>query len=290
MARKKNVIAPNEERSVVAMNKMANDIEKAREKYGDGLPFEEERILDCIVFRAERTSHEFQALGEYCLWYKIEVGHGRFVEGLKRRNIEVRGAYWAMAMVEKFGDKFDTVSNLGARKARLLTTFTKEEIDEYLKGGTLGAIPHDDVERKTYSDLADEVRRQRKKSKAKDEDHKAEVKRLNETIADLRIRAEDPMQLTDAQRAHQLIRKKFTPDYTLALAEVSSGLRKAISIIADAERTEGIGVQELNEWLNTFVNDSLRIRELMDEWRLADENPNPVQDNFFDIIEGKAGV
>jgi hypothetical protein len=290
MARRKNVIAPNDERDAKAMDKMQNEIEKATELYGDGQPFEEQRVLDCIVFKAERTSQELYELGKYCLWYKAAVGHGRFLEGLRQRDINITAANWAMLMVEKFGDKFCTVQNLGTRKARMLTTFTKEEIETFSKGGDLAGIPHDDVFKMTTTELGEEIKKTRQKLERLKDSHKQEVEKLNEIIDDLKIRAEDPMQLTQAQRAHQLIRATYTPEYAIALAGISTGIRKAMSILADAERTEGIGVQELNEWLNEFVPDSATIMELVRQWQAETENPGPIEDNFDDIISGKVDV
>jgi hypothetical protein len=290
MARKKTVIAPNDERAVVAMDKSAEAIEKATELYGDGQPFEEQRVLDCIVFKAERTSQELYELGKYCLWYKAAVGHGRFLEGLQQRDINITAANWAMLMVEKFGDKFCTVQNLGTRKARMLTTFTKEEIETFSKGGDLAGIPHDDVFKMTTTELGEEIKKTRQKFESQKAAHKEEVKKLKEIIDDLKIRAEDPMQLTPAQRAHRLIRTTYTEEYTHALSAVAAGVRKALSVLADAERTEGIGVQELNEWLNEFVPDSATITELVNQWRTETENPGPIVDNFNDIITGKTDV
>jgi hypothetical protein len=289
MARKKNVIAPNDEKSLMAVDKMAAQIEKARELYGDGQPFDEERILDCIEFKAGRAFSEICELGKYCLWYKAEVGHGHFLEGLERREINVGAANWAMLMVERFGDKFHTVWNLGTRKARMLTTFTKEEIDEYAKGGLLRDIPHDDVKNMTVSELDAEVQRLRKNAKNQKEQHGKEVEKLREIISDLKTRAEDPMQLTPGQKAARELRE-LTPDYSIALAKISAGFREAMSILNEGEKIPGIGVQELNEWTSEFVPDSATIHELFTQWQYSFENPGPVIDNFNDIIEGKADV
>ncbi|MDR1250631.1 MAG: hypothetical protein LBK62_00535 [Treponema sp.] len=289
MARTKNKIAPDDERAVVAMDKQQEAIEKATELYGDGQPFEEQRVLDCIVFKAERTSQELYELGKYCLWYKAAVGHGRFLEGLQQRDINVTAANWAMLMVEKFGDKFCTVQNLGTRKARLLTAFTKEEIDTFSNGGDLAGIPHDDVFKMTTAELGEEIKKTRQKLERQKAAHKKEVEKLNEIIDDLKIRAEDPMQLTPAQKAERQLRT-LTAEYSIALAKISAGFREAMSILNEGEKIPGIGVQELNAWLNEFVPDSVTIHDLLDQWQAGFENPCPVVDNFFDIIEGKTGV
>jgi hypothetical protein len=290
MARTKNKIAPNDERAVVAMDKSAEAIEKATRLYGDGEPFDVERILDCMVFRAEQAVGNTYAFGRYCLWLRESIGWGGFCRALENSGLDVRGAHHAMLQYEKFGDNLGTVAKLGSRKARALTFFTKEEIEKYAKGDDLRGIPHDDVSSMLATELEEEVRRLRKKGENLKDSHKEEVGKLNEIIDGLKIRAEDPMQLTPAQRAHRLIRDTYTREYAVALSEVSTGIRKARSVLADAERTEGIGVQELNEWLNEFVPDSATIMELIGQWQAETENPGPIEDNFNDIITGKLDV
>ncbi|MDR1252804.1 MAG: hypothetical protein LBK62_11675 [Treponema sp.] len=285
----KSKIAPNDEQAVVAMDKQQKAIEKATELYGDGQPFEEHRVLDCIVFKAERTSQELYELGKYCLWYRAAVGHGRFLEGLHQRNINVSSAYWAMLMVEKFGNEFCTVQNLGTRKARMLTTFTKEEIEAFSKGGDLADIPHDDVFKMTTTELGEEIKKTRQRIERQKAAHTEEVKKLNEIIDDLKIRAEDPVQLTPAQKAERQLRT-LTKDYNIALAKISAGFREAMSVLDEGEKIPDIGVQELTAWLNEFAPDSATIRGLFTQWQDGFEYPGPIVDNFNDIITGKMDV
>ncbi|MDR2785048.1 MAG: hypothetical protein LBB83_03945 [Treponema sp.] len=287
---KKNVIAPNDEKALVAMDNQQKAIEKATKLYGDGEPFDVDRILDRMEFKSGQVSKNLYDFGRYCLWLKEAIGWGGFASALESRQFDRRAAYHAMLQVEKFGDNWDTVAQLGSRKARAIAYYTKEEIEEYVKGGELRNIPHDDVSSMLATELEAEVRKQRQKEERLKAAHQKEVEKLNEIIDDLKIRAEDPMQLTPAQRAHQLIRKTYTPEYAVALAGIAAGFRKAMSILADVEMTEGIGVQELNEWLIEFAPDFATIIELKEQWQAGTEHPAPIVDNFDDIIRGRAGV
>jgi hypothetical protein len=255
---------------------MSAEIEKARELYGDGQPFDEERVLDCIVFRAERTTHEMHELGKYCLWYKAEVGHGRFLEGLRSKGLNIRAADWAMLMVEKFGAKFDTVSNLGTRKARLLTTFTKEEIDEYAKGGSLGGIPHDDVERKTYGELADEVKKLRGKVDSQKERYEKTIKDMTEELSDLRMRYANQQPPTKEQEAKAGLFALAAP-YTFALAEVNAAVRKAYALVKEAEQVPGADVLMLNGWFNQFSPEMETFAELHQAWTDEVDEARPIE-------------
>jgi hypothetical protein len=276
MARKKNVIAPDRDENSMALDKMSAEIEKARELYGDGQPFEEERVLDCIVFRAERTTHEMYELGKYCLWYKAEVGHGRFLEGLRSKDLNICAADWAMLMVEKFGAKFDTVSNLGVRKARLLTTFTKEEIDEYAKGGSLKGIPHDDVERKTYSELAGTVRELHRKVDSQKERYEKTLKNMTEELSDLRMRYANQQPPTKEQTAKAELLKLARP-YTFALAKVNASVREAYALVKEAEKVPGADVLMLNGWFNQFSPEMTTFAELHQAWTDEVDEAHPIE-------------
>jgi hypothetical protein len=262
-------------KEVLAVALVAEEVKRARELYGDGQPFDEERVLDCLVFRAERSAHELYEFGRYCLWLKAEVGHGRFMEGLQNKEINVRFAQWAMLMVQKFGDKYDTVSHLGARKARLLTTFTKEEIDEYAKGGDLAGIPHDSVESKTYSELAKEVRENRKKIASQKERYEKTIKGMSEELADLRMRYANQEPPTKEQTALAALFELALP-YTYALTDIKTGIRKAYALARQAETIPGADVQMLSEWFGQFSDEMRTFAELTQTWTDEVDMAHPI--------------
>jgi hypothetical protein len=292
MARTKNKIAPNDERAVVAMDKMQKEIEKIEELYGDGLPFDQSRLEIGIKARTAAVAATMIQNGRDYHRLKAHLPHGEFIAAVERTSGRSRfWAYHCMRAAETFSNVAPgNIQDLSFSQIKTLSMLEKPVVEEYLKGGPLGDIPHDDVATMPRGELEDEARRLRGKEKNMKGLHKKEVEKLNEIIDDLKIRAEDPMQLTPAQRAHRLIRSTYTREYNVALSEISAGIRKARSVLADAERTEGIGAQELNEWLNEFVPDSAMIMELISQWQAETENPAPIVDNFNDIITGKTDV
>ena len=263
-------------KEVLAVALVAEEVKRARELYGDGQPFDEERVLDCLVFRAERATHELYEFGRYCLWLKAEVGHGRFLEALRSRDLNSTAANWAMLMVQKFGDKFCTVQNLGTRKARLLTTFTKEEIDEYAKGGDLAGIPHDSVESKTYSELAKEVRESRKKIASQKERYDKAIKDMSEELSDLRMRYANQQPPTKEQTALAAL-MKMNQSYGNALARILNGMHEAYAIVWEAEKTPGTDVQMLSEWLGQFDVEMQGFHTLMQGWLAEVDNAHPIK-------------
>jgi hypothetical protein len=278
----------------MALDKMTADIEKARERYGDGQPFEEERVLDCIVFKAERTSQELYDLGKYCLWYKAEVGHGHFLEGLRQRDINISAANWAMLMVEKFGDKFCTVQNLGTRKARLLTTFTTEEIDAYAKGGPLGNIPHDEVTNKTYTELVETVKALQHKNENLKERHKKDVEKLSAEIENLRFEVAGQDIPTKEQLAVAEL-AKLDSDYFHELTSAMAAMRKAADILNWAQCVPGANVQMLNDWVGKYNEEMVLLNGVREEFINILDNLHPVtkgeyQAQFGDDVEVPSDV
>jgi hypothetical protein len=274
MARKKNGIAPGAETAVMAMDRQRKAVEKAGELYGDGQPFDEGRVLDCIVFKAERSSQELYELGKYCLWYKAVAGHGRFLEGLRRRDINITAANWAMLMVEKFGDKFCTVQNLGTRKARLLTTFSKEEIDAYANGGPLGSIPHDDVSGMPVRELEAETRRLRKTVDGMKESHKRAMQQKEAKICELEDLLHDKPPPTKEQLAAvrlEPLRKKLFGH----LLQARHNLDEAVNAAAEAQRVEGATFPQLQEWGRAHYEQLAPIGDLFEELDQALNNCAP---------------
>jgi hypothetical protein len=292
MGKTKNVIAPNDEKAVMALDKQQKEIERAEELYGDGLPFDQSRLEIGIKARTVASINMMIQNGKDYHRLKAHLPHGEFIACVERTSGKSRSWAWqCMKMAEMVTENpqmLTEVNILSIGQFRALTIFEKPVVEEYLKGGPLGDIPHDDVATMTRDELEADARKGRKKEERLKAAHKAEVEKLNEIIDDLKVRAEDPMQLTPAQRAHRLIRKTYTPEYSLALSGIASGFRKALSILADVEKTEGIGIQELNEWMIEFTPDFATIIELMKQWQDGTEHPALIAEwRLSDLPDGE---
>jgi hypothetical protein len=253
MGRKRNVIAPDDEKAVMAMDKQQKAIEKASELYGDGEPFDVERILDCMEFRSEQVGRNMNAFGRYCLWLREAIGWGGFVKALESRQLDIRASYHAMLQDEKFGDNFATVANLGSRKARAIAYFTKEEIDHYVQGGDLHGIPHDDVAKKTAKELEEEVRHLRKKVDAQKAKHERTVKEMSEELESLRLRDDFREPPTKEQLA-KITLQNLNKDYFSALMCLAADIRQALNVLAEAEHIENVTYPLLREWINRHAD------------------------------------
>ena len=84
MARKKNVIAPNDEMAVVAMDKHQKEIEKSEERYGDGLPFDQVRLEIVIKARTAASIDMMIQNGRDYHRLKAHLPHGEFIASAER--------------------------------------------------------------------------------------------------------------------------------------------------------------------------------------------------------------
>jgi hypothetical protein len=286
MARKKNTIAPNDERAVVAMDKQQKAIEKASELYGDGEPFDVERILDCMEFRSEQVGRNMNAFGRYCLWLREAIGWGGFVKALESRQLDIRASYHAMLQVEKFGDNFATVANLGSRKARAIAYFTKEEIDQYVKGGALRGIPHDDVAQKTAKELEEEVRHLRKKVDDQKAKHERTVKEMSEELESLRLRDDFRQPPTKEQLAEAELEKHLKP-FNTQLQDAIFAMNRCVEMIGEIQRIENIGYVQLNAWV---LEQSEDVKNFTETFAELQDAINDIHIDRGDTEDGEAGT
>jgi len=193
-------------REIVAMDKFQADIETAERLYADGMPYELDRIENEIKFYMAQTAQALFESGKRFLRIRAHEDHGAFYAALERIGVPERTADYAMAVVKKFGPNPLPVADLGSTKLKMLTVFEDEEIKEYVNGGPLGSIPHDDVEKMSKRELQAAIRKERN---GRDEDRKSsdkaifiKEKKISELEAQLRYQ-EPPTQEQIARAALQ---------------------------------------------------------------------------------------
>jgi len=275
MGRKKNVIAPEAK----ALDKMQEDRETADRLYGDGLPFDLTRVETIGKTHTANWAQEMVEAGRCYLWIKAYVEHGEFYASLKRMGVNPTGSWFAIcaARLVAEGVNLSALKDLGTTKFKLLSVLEKPVVAEYLKGGDLGEIPHDDVAEMTTRELEDEVRKLREKVKKTEAVVKEKIRQKDDQIATLELENEH-LQPPTKEQAAQAALQKMNEEYTIALAKVNSSIRDAISLIAKAEKIENVNAQQLNEWLNQFEVEMKTFDGLCNCWINNVENAGPQKD------------
>lgn len=296
MARTKNKIAPNDKKAVEAMELVKKQEDEkqlvAREAIAAvGFDLKEYDLFTYIQMgRNVFKLHEMTGItgGKVLLAIKENEQHGTYMKAVEEIGVSYRTAARYTNFAKRFG-KYANLAHLNGSKLSALEDLADTELGKLDKGGDINGLTLDAIEELTAPEVREKLRSAEKKIERLKDAHKKETDKLNEIISDLKIRAEDPMQLTPGQKAARELRA-LTGVYGIALSKIAAGFREAMSILGEGEKIPGIGVQELNEWLNEFVPDSATIQDLFRQWQSGFDDPSPIVDNFRDIIEGKADV
>jgi len=279
-------------REIVAMDKFQADIETAERLYADGMPYELDRIENEIRFFMAQNAQAFFESGKRFMRIQAHEKHGDFMASLERIGVPKTIAYYAMSVVLKFGPNFPPAGNLGVEKLKMLTVFEEKEIEEYVKGGPLGSIPHDDVEKMSKRELQAAIREERKK---RDEDRKStdkavfmKEKKISELEAQLRWK-EPP---TKEQLAGAKLDEWLQP-FNAQLQDAIFAMNRCIDMITQVQRIEAVGYAQLNDFVLKHTEGIAMITEAFGELQGAindihidkiDESEKAA-DGAFDIID-----
>ncbi|MDR3249402.1 MAG: DUF3102 domain-containing protein [Treponema sp.] len=261
-------------KEIAAVEKMQVDIETADRLYGDGLMYDRDRIENEIKFYLSQSAQSLFEAGKRFNWMKTREDHGGFLSSLERVGVSIRTADYAMAVVHKFGPNSQAPANLGSEKLRMLTVLDDEDVAGYASGGSLGDIPHDDVERMTTRELRDALRAERdkrkKQKKAQEDAISQKENRINALEEEVRYML-PPTKEQLAQVQLDELRKKFLMPINL-LAEY---YREAIGILDTAQQIEGVTIPQLEGFVDHFGEEIQILEGLRTDYDETIENVRP---------------
>ena len=277
MARREKTLPCGE---VMAVAKMAEDIQTADELYGDEMPYELERIENEIRFYQDQAGTSLLEMGRRLIRIKAHEGQGKFLESLDRLGMAPRSAQYAMLAARKFSNA-QAPAYLGSEKIRALTVLDEDDIQTLEAGGAVAGMTLDDIDRMTSRELRANLRKEKEKSKKEKDARKKEREAFEKSMTqkdakinelDMRLSGMEPP--TREQVAARKL-EGMTPDCTFALARVNGAIREALATVVRAERIEGANAQQLSEWLNQFDGEMRTFHELRELWTDEVDNAGP---------------
>jgi hypothetical protein len=153
------VIAEGEEaRLTLARHSAAVRI--IEEKFGDGEPYEFERMLRRAEACKLALASDFIELGRVLIQVKAHEPHGKFAEAVARLGIEERSARRYMAVAMKFGET-RKLRALPLNKLDVLAQISEGELKQAETVGEIAGATIEDIDRMTPAELRDLVRRYR---------------------------------------------------------------------------------------------------------------------------------
>ncbi|MDR0583588.1 MAG: hypothetical protein LBG57_04475 [Treponema sp.] len=270
---------------IMAVEKMAEDIQTAEELYADGMPYELERIENEIRFYQDQAGTALLEMGKRLVRIKAHEGHGKFLKTLERLELAPRSAQYAMLAARKFSNT-NTVGafvRLGAPKVKALTVLEEDDIKVLESGGEVRGMTIDDIDRMGLRELRENLRKEKELVKKEKETRKKERSAFEQSMSqkdakinelDMRLAGQEPP--TKEQIAKAAL-DGMIANYTYALGGVNSALRKAYALVTEAERIENVNVQQLFEWLAIFDREMQTFHELKDAWINEIDNAGPME-------------
>lgn len=229
-------------------------IKQVEDLYGDGLPYDYNRLIEVGRVAARNVYQSMLDLGKACMRIAVHETKGKYEEALERMGTSHSDGWFARQAVLKIGDVDESspVNFLGKRKVRSVLQLDAPTIKTYLEGGDLGAIPHDDVEKMSSRELEEEVRKLRAERKKQDEEHAKQieavenvVRKKESKISELEMEVAGKQPPTKEELAEQSL-KEIRKQMIIRFSSMNAELDELNRLLARAQETEGVTVDQLD--------------------------------------------
>ncbi|PAV01834.1 hypothetical protein CBG25_14410 [Arsenophonus sp. ENCA] len=145
-------------------------------RFGDGLPYERERIVHEARFYMAQSAEAMLEAGKRLIILKENEPHGSFLNIVTEQlGLVPKTAHRMMKAALKYlspslQSKMTTLSNLGKAKLYELMLEDDEDLAELAEGGTIVGLTLDDVDRMSVRELRAAIRQSRQKLKESEND------------------------------------------------------------------------------------------------------------------------
>lgn len=168
------------------------------EQFGEGLPYDRNRIVHEARFYMAQSAEAMLEAGKRLVILKENEPHGEFINILESElNIEARVARRMMQASLKFlgstseAPKRSALSVLGKTKLYELMVLDDEELDDLADGGTVAGATLDDIDRMTSRELRKALRESKEDLAASRKLNAEKSQEINE-LKETKFRTVDP--------------------------------------------------------------------------------------------------
>ncbi|PCJ88582.1 MAG: DUF3102 domain-containing protein [Thiotrichaceae bacterium] len=136
-------------------------------KYGDGLPYEQGRLINEVRFYLNHSAEAMLQAGRHLVVLKEHEPHGGFTKALEDIGLAPRAAQQMMQAAVKFtGSNAKALAHLGKVKMLELMIEDDEDLKELASGGTLAGLDLDEIDAMSTRELKAALRKSRKTHEA----------------------------------------------------------------------------------------------------------------------------
>ncbi len=142
-------------------------IAQVDEQYGDGMPYEENRILFAIRENMSSYARSMYEMGRYLILLKAHTPHGQFKEKIEVIDMPYGLAKQAMHVANKIDINGKTGGLLNLNKSKVIELAKEDvkELEDLVYGGTLAGKTLDEIDKMSVKELRKTLRDEREKKK-----------------------------------------------------------------------------------------------------------------------------
>ena len=215
----------------VSLNAMTQHRMEIMQQFGDGLPYERDRIVHEARFYMAQSAESMLEAGKRLIILKENEPHGDFVGIVEEQlGLHVRAAQRMMKaslkyLSPKLEPKATTLSLLGKAKLFELVAEDDEDLAELADGGTVAGLTLDDVDRMSVRELRQALREARETNAAQQQVLAGKDEKINE----LATKLEKKSRLQPPPPDEEL--KKLRAEVTALAVEAESAIAVRLSSV-----------------------------------------------------------
>ena len=196
----------------------------------------------------EQMANGLLGLGAQLILIKNHEEHGSFMAAVEDLGLASRSANYAMAAARKFGNS-PTLANLGSSKIKALTVLDDDDVAQLSDGAEVSGLGTvDDIAKMSIRELRNALRKEKKEREDERIALEEVVCKKESTISALEMEVagrQPPTQEQLAGLALDEMRKSLVGSLSVAKDTLTS----ARILIANAQETEGVTVEQLDKWI-----------------------------------------
>ncbi|EKI8620555.1 DUF3102 domain-containing protein [Escherichia coli] len=224
-----NVEVPLSDDLNVSLNAMTQHRMEIMQQFGDGLPYERDRVVHEARFYMAQSAEAMLEAGKRLIILKENEPHGEFIKILES---ELGLAYRTSVRMMQASTKYlspalkpnvPTLAHLGKAKLFELMTEDDEELAELADGGTVAGLTLDDVDRMSVRELRQALREARETNAAQ----QRVLADKNEKINELATKLEKKSRIQPPEPDEEV--KKLRAEVTALAVEAESAIAVRLS-------------------------------------------------------------
>ncbi|HBW2629865.1 TPA: DUF3102 domain-containing protein [Salmonella enterica subsp. enterica] len=213
----------------ISLNTMAQHRVEIMQQFGDGLPYERDRIVHEARFYMAQSAEAMLEAGKRLIILKENEPHGDFINiveselSMSKRTAQVMMQASIKYLSPQLESKAQTFALLGKAKLFELMTEDDENLAELADGGTVAGLTLDDVDRMLVRELRQALREARETNAAQ----QRVLADKNEKIDSLSTRLEKKSRIQPPEPDEEV--KKLRAEVTALAVEAESAIAVRLS-------------------------------------------------------------